>query len=209
VGEITGFYADATFAIHGFVRAVNGVLTTFDVPGSGAIPSSINPTGEITGNYLFELGNSGFFVPRGFLRARDGTITVNIDPANTFTRSPGAINPDGTIAGPYQDDITGSWHCFLRNKHGVFTTFDIPGARIIFSATLNQGGAVVGTFQDTSAVFHGFVRTAQGTLTTIDAPDAGTSFFQGTFVSSINTNGTITGHYTDASFTGHGFVGKK
>ena len=157
-----------------------------------------------------ELGNSGFSVPRGFLRAKDGTITVNVDPANTFSSDPGAINPDGTIAGPYQDDITGAWHCFLRNKHGVFTTFDIPGARIIFSATLNQGGAVAGTFQDASAVFHGFVRAGHGTVTTtIAAPGAGTSFFQGTFVRGINPAGTITGRYTDASFTSHGFVRTK
>jgi hypothetical protein len=174
----------------------------------GPSPAASIRGGAITGNYLFELGTSGSFVPRGFLRAKDGTITVNIDQANTFTSSPGAINPNGTIAGPYQT-FDGAWHCFLRNKHGVTTTFDIPGARIIFAATLNQGGAVVGTFQDTSAVFHGFVRTAQGTLTTVDAPSAGTSLFQGTFVSSINTTGTITGRYTDASFTSHGFVRTK
>jgi len=97
------------------------------------------PRGEITGNYLFELGTSGFFIPRGFLRAADGTITANVDPANTLSSNPGAINSNGTIAGYYQDDITGAWHFFLRSKHGVFSTFDIPGTRQIFFATFNQG----------------------------------------------------------------------
>lgn len=165
--------------------------------------------GEPTGNYLFELGTSGFFVPRGFVRAKDGTITVNIDPANTFSSNPGAINPNGTIAGYYQDDITGAWHFFLRSKHGVFTTFDIPGTRQIFFATFNQGETVTGTYPDSSFVIHSFLRTAHGAITVIDAPGAGTSFFQGTFVNSINPAGRITGHYTDTNYVAHGFVWSK
>ena len=179
------------------------------MPGSPGIdPVSINPAGEITGNYLAELGTSGQFVPHRFLRAADGTITTNVDPANTFSSNPGAINPNGTIAG-YYEDISGAWHFFLRNKHGVFTTFDIPGTRQIFSATFNQGETVTGTYPDASFVIHSFLRTAHGAITTIDAPGAGTSFFQGTFVNSINPAGTITGHYTEAKYMAHGFVWSK
>jgi hypothetical protein len=34
-GVIAGFYADASNALHGFVRATNGAITTFDAPGGG------------------------------------------------------------------------------------------------------------------------------------------------------------------------------
>lgn len=205
-GTITGYYADATFATHGFVRGADGSITTFDVSSQGTFPTNINPAGEITGIYSFELGTSGFSVPRSFLRAANGTITANVDPANTFSSNPGGIDPDGTIGGYYEDDIDGAWHFFLRSKGGVFTTFDVPGTRQIFSATLNQGHSVIGTYPDASFVIHSFLRTAHGALTAIDAPSAGTSFFQGTFVNGINSAGTVTGHYTDMNYVAHGFV---
>ena len=34
-GSITGFYFDANFVPHGFLRAKNGSFTTFDTPGAG------------------------------------------------------------------------------------------------------------------------------------------------------------------------------
>jgi len=49
---------------HGFVRANNGAITSFDPPGSlGTIAKSINPDGVITGDYL----DGG--VARGFVRS--------------------------------------------------------------------------------------------------------------------------------------------
>ena len=35
-GAITGNYGDAGNVYHGFLRARNGTITTFDVPGAGA-----------------------------------------------------------------------------------------------------------------------------------------------------------------------------
>jgi hypothetical protein len=37
-GVIAGDYADASNVIHGFVRAPNGAITTFDAPGAGTAP---------------------------------------------------------------------------------------------------------------------------------------------------------------------------
>src|ERR1700688_1230781 len=56
-GSITGFYFDANFVPHGFLRAKNGSFTTFDAPGAGlqlgleqgTYATSINPGGAITG----------------------------------------------------------------------------------------------------------------------------------------------------------------
>ena len=57
-GAITGWYYDGNNVSHGFLRAPDGTMTTFDVPqvrdGSlhGASQNAINPAGAITGNYL-------------------------------------------------------------------------------------------------------------------------------------------------------------
>ena len=55
VETITGFYFDATYAVHGFLRDKNGVITTFDLPGAGTGPGEgtfgggFTPNGTILG----------------------------------------------------------------------------------------------------------------------------------------------------------------
>ena len=62
---------------HGFVRAADGTITTFDIPGAGTgafqgtFPGGINPAGTIPGTYTDSSG-----VNHGFVRARDGTVTT-------------------------------------------------------------------------------------------------------------------------------------
>jgi hypothetical protein len=66
---VTGEYVDASDVNHGFVRTLNGSITTFDVPGAGTgpfqgtIPLSNNPVGAITGYYI-----DANDVTHGFLR---------------------------------------------------------------------------------------------------------------------------------------------
>jgi len=68
-GEITGAYVDANNASHGFLRAPDGAITTFDVPGAGTgafqgtEPLGINSKGAISGSYI-DANNVG----HGFLR---------------------------------------------------------------------------------------------------------------------------------------------
>ena len=66
-GAITGYYADAGFVeFHGFLRAHDGTITTFDVPGAVSTSAfSINPAGAITGTYL-----DASFTSHGFLRTK-------------------------------------------------------------------------------------------------------------------------------------------
>jgi hypothetical protein len=50
-GAITGYYQDASFMYHGFLRASDGTITTFDPPGStgyyaGTQPLSVNRRGR-------------------------------------------------------------------------------------------------------------------------------------------------------------------
>lgn len=58
-------FIEANFVFHGFVRAANGTITSFDVPGAsqGIFALSINPMGAITGYYTDASG-----VNHGFLR---------------------------------------------------------------------------------------------------------------------------------------------
>ena len=70
MGTITGFYYDAGRMGHGFVRARDGTITSFDVPGaSGTAAFSINPEGTITG--IYKDANQ---VIHGFLRSPDEDV---------------------------------------------------------------------------------------------------------------------------------------
>src|SRR4029453_13242438 len=57
-GTISGRYADAGGAIHGFLRTPDGTITTFDVlgagtgPGQGTFAGNINPSEAIAGRYV-------------------------------------------------------------------------------------------------------------------------------------------------------------
>jgi hypothetical protein len=68
-GAVTGWYIDGGWVWHGFLRAPDGSITTFDAPGAGTsaylgtVPYSINTEGAITGFYI----DSGIAV-HGFLR---------------------------------------------------------------------------------------------------------------------------------------------
>jgi hypothetical protein len=212
-GSITGFYFDANFVPHGFLRAKNGSFTTFDAPGAGlqaglrqgTYATSINPGGAITGFYFD--ANS---VPHGFLRANNGSFTtfdlpVGSSLANVPPQPGSAISPDGSVAGTYLDaSLVG--HGFLRAPHGAFTTFDAPGGSSTFATSINPAGAITGYYVafTTSIVFHGFLRAADGAITTFDAP--GGTYTIVSSGNSINPEGIISGNYYDASFVSHGFL---
>ena len=221
-GTIAGQYSDANFVIHGFVRAPDGSIMTFEAPGAGSGSyqgtfvsnfQCLNQLGAITGYYTD--ANS---VNHGFLRRPDGTFTTFEAPgAGTVAGSfegtqPASINLEGTIAGTYID-ANSVYHGFLRSPNGTFTTFEAPGADTnpgdfngTYPSNINDSGAITGSYQDVSNVFHGFVRAPDGSITTFEAPGSGTGAFQGTVPESSNAEGTVTGYYQDANNVYHGFV---
>src|SRR5215467_11200209 len=81
-GAITGFYQDAGFNTHGFLRDAKGSFTSFDAPGSiSTQPNSINQPGAITGFYLDNVSSN----THGFLRDAKGTIiTIGATPTSTY-----------------------------------------------------------------------------------------------------------------------------
>jgi hypothetical protein len=49
-GAITGWYCAQGFHCHGFLRAPDGTITSFDPPGSTlTVATAINPSGVVTG----------------------------------------------------------------------------------------------------------------------------------------------------------------
>jgi hypothetical protein len=127
---------------HSFLRAPDGSLTTFEVPGAGdfTYATGINQEGATTGTS--SLG--------GFLRARNGTFTIFGVPVALGT-APVVINPAGAIAGFYFDETT--THGFLRLHNDTFTT--VPEALNPFG--INPAGAITGWYGDASSLAHGFL----------------------------------------------------
>ena len=212
-GAITGLYTDANYAAHGFVRAPDGTITTFDAPGAGTgsgegtfveTPTGgINPAGEITGD------SCDAVTCHGFLRTPDGTITTFDPPGSTLTNGNG-INPAGAITGN-DVDAGGVFHGYLRSPDGSFTIFDAPGAGTAANQGtggfgINPAGVIPGFYIDTNNAMHGFVRAKHGDITTFDAPGAGTGASQGTEPLANNPAGAVTGFYIDADNVFHGFL---
>jgi hypothetical protein len=219
-GMIAGYYFDANTVTHSFVRDRDGIFIAFDAPGAGHTRYSyqgtwaeaMNSAGVITG--LTRDSRNAF---HGYLRARDGTFTT-FDAQGAgrgqFQGTLGqSINSKGVIAGNYVDHSY-VWHCFVRAADGTISSFDAPGAgtgpgqgTFVSNADyLNEAGATVGWYIDTSNVYHGFVRAADGTITTFDAPGAGTGPGQGTQPTGINEAGTIEALYADWNGAYHGSV---
>jgi hypothetical protein len=166
-GAITGYYMDENGAVHGYVRAPDGTITTFDAPGAGTGSGlgtytwAINPAGTTVG---VSQDNNGVY--HGLLRTADGKITLfDIKGAGTGagqgTQAEG-IDPAGVVTGYYTDANNVS-HGYVRAVDGTFTFFDVPAAGTgpgqgTFPMTNNPGDAVVGYYVDGNNVWHGFVR---------------------------------------------------
>ncbi len=166
-GAMTGSYLDANGAFHGYVRAPDGTIATFDAPGAGTgsgqgtFSAAINTAGTTAG---ISQDNNGVY--HGLLRTADGKITVfDIKGAGTSagqgTQGEG-ISPSGDVTGYYTDANNVS-HGYVRAVDGTFTFFDAPAAGTgsgqgTFPMTNNPAGSIVGYYVDNNGAFHGFVR---------------------------------------------------
>ena len=107
-GAISGLSIDANNVYHGYLRAPDGTITVYDVPGGGTgpyqgtYPTGINDAGTAEG---FDSDSSN--VNHGFLRAADGTITTFDVPGEGTGPGQGTvannINASGAITGNYID----------------------------------------------------------------------------------------------------------
>jgi len=210
---IMGSYIDGNNVTHGFLRAPEGTITKFDVPGGAIVVVwGMTPALEVAGSYL-DANN----VYHGFLRMPWGrVITIDAPGAGSGTyqgTESESLNPAGVLQGDYAD-ANGAYHGYLRAPDGTFATFDPPDAGTgayqgtypaIFSG-INPEGATIGMYLDANNVWHAYLRASDGTITEFDYPNAGTGAGQGTGTSGINPAGEIVGWYIDANNVFHGFL---
>lgn len=224
-GAIVGYALDSNLLFHAFLRSPDGKIYAFVGPSScdtgipagcyGNEDTAINVWGMSVGNFM---DNSGNLVGHGLIRHPDGTLTTFDAPGagsgpNQGTSCPGCtsgLNQWGAIAGTYTDS-NNVRHGFLRSPKGGFTTFDAPGAGTdsyegtgCYSdcpVSLNDLGAIMGTYIDSNFVYHGYLRTPDGKIVTVDP--LGSVF---TWSSSMNDFEAITGYYADANNVYHGFL---
>lgn len=121
-GTTAGYYIDANYVVHGYLRSPAGEFTTFDAPGEGPggvgcysdCSVGLNDWGAVTGSFL-DANN----VIHGFVRSPGGTFTIFDAPGADATSGSYngtlavSINDEGVIAGYYLDANNVS-HGFLR-----------------------------------------------------------------------------------------------
>jgi hypothetical protein len=182
----------------------------------GSSGSNINVFGIVTGGYNTD--NTGNFVHHGLIRSPQGKLTTYDDPnAGTGnyqgTGCPGCavgFNDWGVTAGVYIDGNSVQ-HGYVRNSDGKFATYDAPGAGDTAYAgtgcpsdcttSLNNFGAITGTYIDANFTYHGYLRNPSGQISTIDPP--GTIF---TEPAGISDCGSVTGTHIDVNGVYHGFI---
>lgn len=218
--SVAGYYLDANYLYHGFVRTSSGTTATFEAPGigtggfQGTLAYGINAAGTVTGTYI---DASGLY--HGFVRTASGTITTFEAPdAGTGAGQgtiPIGIETSGAVAGYYVDQ-NNVYSGFLRTNSGTIIPYNASGAGSgPFQGTIGwdlNGVLGTGWYYDTNNVIHGFLATENGQIVTdFEAPapctdtDTGTAPY-GTAGVSINTSGGITGVCYDKNGAQHGFV---
>jgi hypothetical protein len=215
LGAVAGFEGDANGVFHGFVRAADGKITTFDAPGAGTgagqgtFPYSINVWGAITG-YTVDGNGTG----HGFVRRIDGTVTIFDDAEGGTGSGLGtyalSINDEGAIGGVVTE-TNGFNRGFVRGPEGKIANFDAPGATSSSIGTgnlvINDAGVVAGSvFQGSGDLIYGFEGHASGKMIAFQVPEAGAGGFEGTNVNALNVEGTTTGYVTDSNEENHTFV---
>jgi hypothetical protein len=104
-GDVTGYYSDASGALHGYVRYADGSFTEFMATGdaTSTVPASINWLGTVAGSYF----SPSFPFPtlaEAFVRFADGTMVLFDSPvAGQLGTEPFAINSLNEFTGIWID----------------------------------------------------------------------------------------------------------
>ncbi len=152
-------------------------------------PGGINNAGASTGFYV---DSSGAY--HGYILS--GKKLTKLDDPNALagTTEGSNMNPDGAISvvGFYTSSKTNNAVGFLY-KGGKFTDITGPsGAVSVYGAAVNDSGAIVGYYSDSSGVYHGYLLKGKK-YTTLNVPGA-----LDTFATGINKKGNISFYWVDS-----------
>jgi probable HAF family extracellular repeat protein len=81
---------------------------------------------------------------------------------------------------------------------------DFPGASDNRARGINDGGEIVGRFDNADGTYHGYLRSSEGDFASLDVPGA-----LQTEAYRINDAGDVVGVYVSADGTTHGFLMKQ
>lgn len=169
LGAVNGYYIDAGNVLHGYVRAPDGVIQTFDASGAGTganqgtYGGGINLEGVIAASYV---DSTSTF--HAYIRASDGRFTTfeapgaGSEPGQYFGTVATGNNDFGWIAG-YSVDDNNVGHGFARAPSGKIKDFDVKRAgkgngQGTTVWAINLWGEIAGVYTDENNVNHGFVR---------------------------------------------------
>jgi len=203
-GVITGGYVDASAVAHGFVRATNGTITTFDAPGAGMGTLqgtggfSINTAGVITGAYFDANGTSHGFV-RSLPTATTTTLTSSPNPSTygqavTFTAdvtSKLGAPPDGeTVSFMSGTTVVGTGT--LSAGSANFTTSTLKAGTSAITAVYGGDSKLAGSKSAAVSQVVGKATTTTALISSVNPSDVGQSV---TFTASVipESGGTVTG----------------
>jgi len=178
------FVAAIVLLVAGHLTAAQSVVT-FSVSGARAtVPLAVNNRGVVAGLYLSDADVN----PGAFVRDARGAIsTLQVADATGFHQYMG-LNISGTLVGTYLSSTVLA-RGFVRTPDGDITPFDIPGAGITLLTNINDRGAMIGVYLD-STFSHGagFVVSPDGEVEELVGPG---DFLYIPFL--INTTGAISG----------------
>jgi hypothetical protein len=152
-GVIAGYYYDSSNLTHGFIRAHEGTMTTFDVPGGfdHVTVTGINSAGDVVGTAN---NNSAYLA---FVRKHDGSFAV-FNPSGCPEAFGAGISFDGTVVGNCYINGEFFYYGFTRKPDGTMTTYSAPGAGAFgnFPMSVAADGKSIGYFTDSGDVYHGY-----------------------------------------------------
>jgi len=189
-GVIVGNVVDQNYGQSGFLRRVDGTMSTVKVPGAKYTwLDDINDAGTIVGQF------SDGIRTLGFLRTNRGQYTYFLPPQTQFLEG-SYIDSLGNVAG----NILSTYDfnaCFLRTSDGVITTFTPPSG---FGCFVNGivNGTVTGSYGGLISST-GFLRYSDGTYSNV---------LLGDYIGNlqINAAGTLAGTFHQPQGTWYGFI---
>jgi Bacterial Ig domain len=146
----------------GFIRASDGTIATFSVPGSlNTFLGGINNHGQIAGGFNIDAGEGALLF--GFIRNAEGIYSAFNVPdveGNPLWTKADDINDAGDVVGLFRPEAgEEAIQGFLRKADGTILRFSLPGFEEARFTDINNHGVISGFGIDAGGLFHAIVLT--------------------------------------------------